>query len=196
MKTALPYRVDGLGSEAIQGMSDATIESGETRSRPAWWQIVLVGRNPRFTVVRIAAYVLLVVVVFGLVLIPIRVAGPSMEPTYRIGQVNAVNRLSFKFHPPARGDVVGVRMAGESVIYLKRIVGLPGERIQFRRGKIYINDEPLDEPYLRNPAPWNEAQMQLGDDEFFIVGDNRTMSAKDHTHGAFRRSDLIGRVLR
>jgi signal peptidase I len=176
-------------------MTDAPIETERTQRRPAWWQIVLVGRNPRFTVVRIAVTVLLAWLVFGEILRPIKVAGPSMEPTYRFGQINFVNRWSFKFHPPARGDVVGVRMAGESVIYLKRIVGLPGERIRFRRGKVYINDEPLDEPYVRNPAPWNEAEMQLGPDEYFIVGDNRTMPARDHTHGAFRRSDLIGRVL-
>jgi len=178
-------------------MSDATIETENAQRSRAWWEIVLVGRNPRFTAVRVAVYVLLVCVVFFWVriLIPIRVMGPSMEPTYRFGQVNFVNRWSFKFSPPARGDVVGVRMAGESVIYLKRIVGLPGERIRFRRGKVYINDEPLDEPYLRNPAPWNEAEMQLAPDEYFIVGDNRTMSARDHTHGAFKRSDLIGRVL-
>ncbi len=195
MKTALPIASDALGFGPIQGMTEPTIDEGQSRRAPAWWQIILVGRNPRFTGVRVGVTVLLAWLVFGEILRPIRVAGPSMEPTYRFGQVNFINRWSFKFRPPSRGDVVGVRMAGESVIYLKRIVALPGERIRFRRGKIHINDEPLDEPYLRNPAPWNEAEMQLGPDEFFIVGDNRTMSARDHTHGAFRRSDLIGRVL-
>lgn len=195
MKTALPIPTGGLGSHLIQGMTETPRPEVEARRQAPWWQVVLVGRNPRVTVVRIAVTGLLAWFVFGQVLRPIRVAGPSMEPTYRFGQVNFINRWSFKFSPPARGDVVGIRMAGESVLYMKRIIALPGERIRFVRGKVYINDEPLDEPYVRSPAPWNEAEMQLGPDEYFLVGDNRTMPARDHTHGAFRRSDLVGRVL-
>ncbi len=176
-------------------MTDATTEGrGEGRGTP-WWQIILIGRNPRMTLVRIGVTALLAWFVFGEVLRPMRVAGPSMEPTYRLGQINFLNRWSFKFHPPARSDVVGVRLAGESVVYLKRIIGLPGERIRFVRGQVFVDDDLLVEPYLKNPAPWNEAELQLGPDEYFLVGDNRTMSARDHTHGAFRRSKLIGRVL-
>ena len=195
MKTTLPIWFDSLASDAFRRMTQATTEGRETNRHVPWWQIILVGRNPRLTLVRILVTGLLAWFVFGEVLRPMRVAGPSMEPAYKLGQINFLNRWSFKFSPPARGDVVGVRMTGESVVYLKRIIGLPGERIRFVRGQLYVNDEPFSEPYVHNPAPWNEAELQLGAEEYFLVGDNRTMPARDHTHGAFVRSKLIGRVL-
>jgi signal peptidase I len=194
MKTALPIRTEGLGLPPRFRMTNATeVETG-SRARP-WWLVFIAGRNPRVTLIRAVVWALAAWLVFGFVLRPVKVDGISMEPTYRGGQINLLNRWSFKFSPPARGDVVGVKTTGESILYLKRIVGLPGERIRFERGRIYINDEPLEEPYLRNPAPWNEAELLLGPDEYFLVGDNRTMPARNHTHGAFLRSKLVGRVL-
>lgn len=163
--------------------------------RPPWWQVVTVGSNPRVTLVRVVVVVGLAWFVFGNVLRPIRVAGISMEPTYRLNSVNLVNRWAYRRSPPARGDVVAVRMAGESILYLKRIVGLPGERIAFERGLLLVDGQPLPEPYVRNRAPWNEAALQLGPDEYFLVGDNRGMAARDHTHGAFARGRIVGRIL-
>lgn len=166
-------------------------------ARPWWWflKVMVVGRSPRFTVVRILVYVVLAWVVFGYILRPMRVAGISMEPTYRLNQVNFINRWSYLRREPQRGDVVAVRMAGESVLYLKRIIGMPGERVRFHRGQVLINDEPLTENYVKNRAPWNEPELELRSDEYFLVGDNRGMPATHHDHGAVRRSKIVGKVL-
>ncbi len=172
-----------------------TESPGVDPARPPLWRVLLVGSNIRVTLIRAGVLAMLSWGIFGYVLRPVRVAGISMEPTYRLQQVNFVNRWSFRFREPGRGDVVGVRMAGESVLYLKRIIGLPGERVRFVRGQVYINDEPLDEPYVKHRAPWNEAELELGPDEYFLVGDNRGMAARDHTHGAFSRGRLVGKVL-
>lgn len=164
----------------------------------SWWRIVLIGvigRSPKFTIIRILVYVVLAWGVFGYVLRPMRVAGISMEPTYKLNQVNFINRWSYRSSEPQRGDVVAVRMAGESVLYLKRIVGMPGEKVVFYRGQVFINGEELPEPYVKNRAPWNEPELVLGPDEYFLVGDNRGMAARDHDHGAVRRSKIVGKVL-
>ena len=145
--------------------------------------------------VRIAVTAGLAWVVFGHVLRPIRVSGISMEPAYRLNSVNFVNRIAYRVASPNRGEVVAVRMAGESVLYLKRVVGLPGETVAFERGQLLVDGKALREPYVKNRAPWNEAELHLGPDEYFLVGDNRGMSARDHTHGAFPRERIVGRIL-
>ena len=121
-----------------------------------------------------------------------------MSPTYRDGSINFVNRLSYTFHPPQRGDVVGIRMTGENMLYLKRIVGLPGETISFERNTIVIDGRKLHEPYVKfgNPfLPWDERPPPLGPEEYFVVGDNRSMNQYDHAHGRTTRTRIVGKVL-
>lgn len=157
----------------------------------SWWGRALVGRNPRRTLVRICVLVVLAFVTFRYVLIPIRVSGPSMQPTYTSGRPNLVNRLAFRFREPRRGDVIGIRMAGMSVQLMKRIVGLPGEHVEVRRGVVYINGTPLDEPYVKNPAPWDRRECDLGPDQYYVAGDNRANSE----NGVIERARIIGKVM-
>ena len=82
-------------------------------------------------------------VTFRWVLIPVRAEGISMEPTYRSGSLNLLNRLAYGYRQPERGDIVGIKLAGPHVLYVKRIIALPGERILITRGQVYINGAPL-----------------------------------------------------
>ena len=90
------------------------------------------GRNPRLTLVRILVLVIAAVVVVKTILLPVRLQGISMLPAYRSGTLNVANRIAYLWRAPARGDVIAIRMAGPSVVYVKRIVGLPGERLRFQ----------------------------------------------------------------
>lgn len=164
---------------------------GLDREVTSWWGRLLVGRSPRRTLVRIAVLVVAAYVVFGYVLIPIRVSGPSMTPTYVTGRPNLVNRLAFAFREPRRGDIVGIRLAGLRVMYMKRIIGLPGEHVEIRRGVVYINDKQLEEPYVVHPAPSERRSMVLEADEYFVAGDNRANSE----NGRVRRERIVGKVL-
>ena len=116
-------------------------EIGQSRwwSKPlrvtTWWGRLLIGRNPAVTVVRLVVLVALSFVLFKGVLIPVRVTGRSMEPTYRDGRVNFINRLAYHRGAPQRGDVVGLRRAPSRLLVLKRIVGMPGERVSIRQGE-------------------------------------------------------------
>lgn len=167
----------------------------EPPPKPSWLQTITVGRRPRYTLIRIAAVVILSIITFNLVLLPIRVTGISMSPTYRDHSINLVNRLAYYLHEPRRGDVVSIRFAGDHVTYMKRIIGLPGETIGFTHGRVIVNGNPLPEPYEKSACDWDVPAVQLGPDEYYVVGDNRTMPAEDHVFGKVTRDRIIGRVL-
>jgi len=186
---------------------------------PGWLRIVLIGRRPRLTLVRITVLVVVAFTVFGFILLPIRVSGPSMLPTYPTGGVNLVNRFAYLRHEPRRGDVVAIRLSGAeysrgellddlrhlrvqfrrlfrpSVMYVKRVVGLPGETIAFSGGRLFVNGQPLNEPYLKLSCHWERPPQTLGPDHFFVVGDNRSMRMEDHTFGVAGRERLVGKVM-
>lgn len=162
-----------------------------------------IGRNPRTTLVRLAITLVLVFVGFRMSIQPILVQGISMQPTYRDGQRRFLNKLAYRFSPPQRGDVIGIREAGKQVLLLKRVVGLPGERLRIVQGTVLINGDPLEEPYLlpptngvRNPAPWNLQEVRLGQDEHYVIGDNRSMRQTDHYFGIVERERIVGRLIR
>jgi len=168
---------------------------GKTNPSPDRLRVILIGRNPGFTLVRICLLVALVFLLRAYVVLPVRMQGISMLPTYPAWGVNFVNRLAYHRSDPQRGDVVAIRTAGESVMYLKRIIGLPGESVEFRHGQVFINEQPLIEPYLKKPCHWEMPPTPVGPEEYFVVGDNRSMSQEDHTHGRTQRRRIVGRVL-
>jgi signal peptidase I len=184
-------------------LGDPSRMSQPVENRPPWWQVMAIGRNPRTTLVRLAVTLVLVLVGFPMSIQPILVQGISMQPTYRDGQRRFLNKLAYRFSPPQRGDVIGIREAGKQVLLLKRVVGLPGESLRIVQGTVLINGEPLEEPYLlpptngvRNPAPWNLQEVRLGQDEHYVIGDNRSMRQTDHYFGIVERERIVGRLIR
>jgi signal peptidase I len=160
-----------------------------------WLTVVVIGRNPRFTLVRIVFLVLVCIIVFKFILLPIRVQGISMLPTYRENRVNFVNRLSYTREEPKRGDVVAIRYAGTHLMLMKRIVGLPGETVEFRNGRLLIDGQVLPEPYLKLPCNWNRPPEKVGPNQFYVVGDNRSMGESEHEKGRADRERIIGKVM-
>jgi len=118
-----------------------------------------------------------------------------MMPTYRDNQINVVNHLAYRGREPQRGDVVAIRFAGPRMLLMKRVVGLPGETVAFDSGKLLINGIPVDEPYVKFSCRWNRASEKIGEDEYFVVGDNRVMNMEDHEFGRATRDRIMGKVL-
>jgi signal peptidase I len=175
-------------------MAPMASDAESTPSR-SWIQTVLIGRNPKRTAIRIVILVVVCLLVFNrFVLVPIRVEGLSMTPTYHDHRINFVNRLVYHFHDPRRGDVVAIRTSGISIMYMKRVIGLPGETVAFHQGRAYIDGQPLDEPYISWKCDWELPTRQLGPNEYFLVGDNRSMPASDHTMGVASRGRIVGKV--
>jgi signal peptidase I len=165
-----------------------------------WLRVAVIGRRPKRTLARLAVLVAVSAVVFKFALVPIRVVGVSMEPTYHNHAVNFINRLAYVRGEPQRGDVVGIRLSTNTdatfhVLLLKRVVGLPGETISFSRGHVCVNGHPLEEPYLKKSSDWNLPGKTLGPDQYYFVGDNRAMPPDEHEHGAAFRWQIVGRIL-
>src|SRR5688500_13192527 len=167
------------------------------KTRPPWYQRFIFGRNPAWTTVRILFVVFLTLVVFKFVLVPIRVTGESMIPTFKNGQIKFANKLAYWSSEPERGDVVAVEFMGKDILLLKRIIALPGETVSVHDGEIYVNGKKLAEPYTsgRIPAPSGKGHgsmlpVKLGPTEYIILGDNRKIS---EGYIKYRR-EIVGKV--
>jgi signal peptidase I len=173
------------------------MEQGEAQPRGFlyWVRVVAIGRRPKRTLLRILLLVLVTVVTFKFVLIPVRVTGISMEPTYHNHSINFINRLSYLRSEPRHGDVVGIRYAGDHVMLLKRIVGTPGETISYSGGYVHINGVRQEEPYLKKFTDWEMDGKTLGPDEYYVVGDNRSMPRELHEEGVAMRWRIVGKAV-
>jgi signal peptidase I len=118
-----------------------------------------------------------------------------MLPTFASDRLHFVNRLAYGTTTPSRGDVVAIRMAGPHVVYVKRIIGLPGERVAITAGQVRINGTTLAEPYVQHRRPWGFEEVTLGPDEYFVMGDNRDMSAGEHDFGRTHADRILGKVV-
>ncbi len=120
--------------------------------------------------------------------------GSSMEPSLHHGQHLLATRFSYWFQPPQRGDVIVFRSPiSQERDLIKRVIGLPGETVAVRDGRIWIDGQPLDEPYA-NPTPYNGGPWQLGQDEIFVLGDNRPASMDSHNWGPLTLNRIIGKA--
>ncbi|MBE6015164.1 MAG: signal peptidase I [Lachnospiraceae bacterium] len=129
------------------------------------------------------------------------VQGPSMENTLFNNESVIVDKISYRFSDPKRFDIIVFPYKhAKDTNYIKRIIGLPGEKVRIDgEGTIYINGEVLPESYGREKikkAGRAEEEITLGDDEYFVLGDNRNNSSdsREPSVGNIKRSDIIGRA--
>ena len=129
------------------------------------------------------------------------VSGHSMEPTLSDHDNLLVDKISYRFKDPERYDIIVFPYQhGKDIFYIKRIIGLPGETVQVKDGYVYINGELLEsEVYgaeeMENPM-MAETPITLGEDEYFVLGDNRNHSqdSRDPNVGPVHREDIMGRA--
>ena len=131
------------------------------------------------------------------------VEGASMENTLHNGDNLIVDKLSYRFHDPERFDIIVFPFQfQDNTYYIKRVIGLPGETVQIMDdGSIYINGEKLEENYgmeVIKPETIGRAAepIELGDDEYFVMGDNRNNSSDSRTDmvGNIKRENIIGKA--
>ncbi len=151
----------------------------------------------------------------GYVVNPYRIPSSSMEPELHCAEPGfgceasyndrvLANRFVLHFRDPERGDIVVfdppqdvVEKCGAGGTYVKRLVGLPGERIAVRDGVVYIDGNPLEEPYVAEERRGgdNFGPVELGEGDYFMMGDNRSASCDSRRWGPIGRDDMIGPVL-
>jgi signal peptidase I len=162
-------------------------------------------------VVTIAIAVAVVLLVKAFVVNPYRIPSSSMEPTFHcegttgcLGSANdrvLANRFVWHFSSPSRGDVVvfkaperAAETCGQGGTYVKRIVGLPGETVSATEGRVHVDGERLPEPYVNEPGRTSDFRVTLGDDEYWLMGDNRGMSCDSRRWGPVAREAMVGPV--
>lgn len=165
-----------------------TSPAAETRDSFNWRRIVF-GPDPARTLRRVLLWTLSTVALFHYLLVPIKVTGVSMTPTYRDGAVNFVNRLAYSYATPRRGDVVVIH-DGEDLI-LKRIVGVPGETVSLHRGHLRINGVLLNDQFSPQRIHAASEIVTLGPNEYFVIGDNREASM----FGKFPKTAILGKIV-
>ncbi|MBN1269598.1 MAG: signal peptidase I [Kiritimatiellae bacterium] len=160
------------------------------------WSRWLWGRSLRRTLIRLVVLAILTWVVFGRLFPFVRIEGLSMEPSLRNGSIHLANRIEYRSAEPQRGDIVMIRMAGTRVMYAKRVLGVPGDRVAFEHGTLVVNGTPVSEPYVVLDGAWNMPAVTLGPGEYFVAGDNRSMPLDAHTLGTVRRDRIAGGLWR
>ncbi|MCR4330762.1 MAG: signal peptidase I [Patescibacteria group bacterium] len=148
-------------------------------------------------------------VIAFIVVVPIRVFiaspfivnGSSMDPSFATGNYLVIDEISYRLEEPERGDVVVFKYPKDtSKFFIKRVIGLPGETVEIRDGKVFVINETspggfsLNEPYIAFPKA-DSSIVTLSDTEYFVMGDNREASSDSRIWGPLDKRFITGRVL-
>lgn len=137
----------------------------------------------------------LVLVIRTFIVQPFNVRGASMEPNFIDHEYLIIDEISYRLRDPERGEIVVFRYPRNPREYfIKRIIGLPGELVEISGGRVRINGQVLDEPYLEFRETVGEHRVRLGADEYFLMGDNRPASLDSRIFGPVPRDLLVGRA--
>lgn len=150
-----------------------------------------------------------IIVIAAVIVIPIRyflfqpffVRGQSMDPNFENGDYLIVDEITYRFKAPQRGEVIVFKSPQDSAQrFIKRIIGLPGETVEVKNGKVIIHTkgdlQVLDESnYLSDLLTGGDMQITLAEDEYFVLGDNRPFSFDSRRFGVLPEENIIGRVI-
>ncbi len=136
---------------------------------------------------------------------PFVVSGASMDPSFHDADYLIIDELSYRLREPERQEVIVFKYPlNPSYKYIKRIIGLPGEKVEIKEGEIYITKNnqttKIEEPYLPEETlkEWNRNvnfSIELGLDEYFVMGDNRNFSSDSRIWGPVPKKNIVGRVV-
>ncbi|MCL5428252.1 MAG: signal peptidase I [Chloroflexi bacterium] len=126
----------------------------------------------------------------------IRVDGSSMEPNFHDGDYVIVNRIAYKLGDIQRGDVIVFPFPLDPEDdYIKRVIGLPGDRVAIYGGVLYVNGEPLIEPYIREAPRSDLAELIVPEGYVYVMGDNRNESSDSRSWGPLKIEDVLGKAI-
>ncbi|MGE5589953.1 MAG: signal peptidase I [Bacillota bacterium] len=124
-----------------------------------------------------------------------RVPSESMVPTIQVGDRLLTDRILYRIQGIRHGDIVVFQPPFATTDpYVKRVIGLPGDRIAIHDGKVYRNGEPLDEPYLAEPPDYSRPELTVPPGAMYVMGDNRNHSNDSHEWGFAQLSSISGRA--
>jgi len=178
-----------IAEEAVEETSENTEDTKD--KKPTNWKKELLSWILTFVVA-----VAIALPVRAFIFEPIRVDGESMCDTLQDGEVMIVTKPEYLFGDPQRGDVIICKYPERKENFVKRVMGVPGDVISIESNVVYRNGEALDEPYLtpsRNDNGFSMAPFELGEDEYFVMGDNRDNSHDSRNYYSWTRPAAITR---
>ncbi|MBR8829554.1 MAG: signal peptidase I [Gomphosphaeria aponina SAG 52.96 = DSM 107014] len=125
----------------------------------------------------------------------------SMEPTLEINDRLIIEKVTYHFKEPQRGDVVvfepteTLREQNFTDAFIKRVIGLPGDTVEVKGGRVYINDQPLGEKYIEEEPNYDYGPVTVPNDQYLVLGDNRNNSYDSHYWGFVPQENLIGKAM-
>jgi signal peptidase I len=127
------------------------------------------------------------------------VEGDSMLPNFETGQFLIVSRVNYLLGQPERGDIVVFHYPGNpQEDYIKRVIGMPGDLVELRDARVYVNGEVLDEPYINEaciPSICRDNRWEIGENQYFVMGDNRNASSDSRSFGPVDQRFFVGEAL-
>jgi signal peptidase I len=154
-------------------------------------------RQVRHTILELLQTVAITAILFlgvHAMVAPRIVQGQSMEPTLHNNEWVMLDRLSYWFHGPERGDIVVFKYPNDpSLDYIKRVIGLPGDHVVVRDGHVYVNGHQLNEPYIAAPPDYTDDRV-VPKGFLYVLGDNRDNSSDSHEWGLLPRANVEGRA--
>jgi signal peptidase I len=181
-------------SSGLSNLTAEDIQQQEQAKRVVFWQ------RTRENVQVIAIALFLALFIRAFVAEPRYIPSDSMLPTLEVGDRLVVEKISYHFHPPARGEIVvfdppqqlQIQGYAKDQAFIKRVIGTPGETVQIQNGKVYLNSIPLKEDYIAEPPKYQMEAVRVPEDQLFVMGDNRNNSNDSHVWGFLPKQNIIG----
>jgi signal peptidase I len=192
-------RSSGLANSTPEGIqqeeSTVTQEGQEQANREVgFWQ------RTRENLQIIAIALALALFIRTFVAEPRFIPSDSMLPTLEVGDRLVIEKISYHFRPPTTGEIIvfdppqqlQIQGYNKDQAFIKRVIGTPGQTVQIQDGKVYLDGTALAEDYIAEPPKYQMEQVQVPEDQLFVMGDNRNNSNDSHVWGFLPRENVIG----
>jgi signal peptidase I len=187
---------DNAAIPPVTPVIQAASESSRERTRSSLWGALSWARDLAFSV-------LIAVVLIVFIYQPVKVEGTSMTPTLQNDERIFINKFTYKFRLAsiARGDTVVFWYPQDATkSYIKRVIGVPGDRVRVDGGQVYVNGQLLEEDYVpainRDSVSWRDGEEQIiPPEDYFVMGDHRNSSSDSRTWGYVPRRNIYGRAV-